>query len=431
MRRAAQVSTGDQRKVEAWAGDHYVWPALVDPIRLPPVVRRDDDVDVRAKGLQLGCQKAAVQPRRPDLEHDGPRVGKEAGEGDLEPRVAGEEDPLPPYTVPQDPKVLPSGSGPHDLAGSRSGFLCHVLDEAGRAVDSNGHEGLDHRCPALLGGRYRCGQVRVHHGHHRALPNGWKLPCSGPRYGPCYLRPGPGELRGEALRGPWCRGATEQHHGTAIIRIRRFEASSQQATEEPAALRRSAGFHEVRGSPLRAEVHQGGEDTVLEVGGEDARDLVGGIGIHYLGRKVELAGYEPGLEGGIDPERFRRSSRHEQHEPRAAEPGGGLHDAGGQKSLLRWVVGVEDREDHPRIALGGGEVGGGRGRQTLDEVRFGLRTDDDKEYIGKRLCQAIYGMQRRENVWYPRLIEDRHSTFLSSGGRYLARSTSSPQEVLV
>src|SRR5215218_4176696 len=158
MRRAAQVSTGDQRKVEAWAGDHYVWPALVDPIRLPPVVRRDDDVDVGAEGLQLGGQKAAVQPRRPDLEHYGPRVGEETGERDLEPRVAGEEDPLPPYAVPQDPEVLPRGPGPHDLAGSGSGFLCHVLDEAGRAVDPDGHEGLDHRRPALLGGRRRRGQ---------------------------------------------------------------------------------------------------------------------------------------------------------------------------------------------------------------------------------------------------------------------------------
>jgi hypothetical protein len=99
--------------------------------------------------------------------------------------------------------------------------------------------------------------------------------------------------------------------------------------------------------------------------------------------------------------------------------------------LLWWVVGVEDREDHPLIAPEGGEVRGGCGRQALDEVRFSLRTDDDDEHIRKPLRQAIYGMQRRENVRYPRLIEDRHSTFLSSGGRCPACSTSSPQEVLV
>src|SRR5215212_6563323 len=130
MRRAAQVSTGDQRKVEARAGDHHVWPALIDPLRLPPVVRRDDDVDVRAEGLQLGGQKAAVQPRRPDLEHHGPRVGEEARERDLEPRVAGEEDPLPPYAVPQNTQILPRRPGPYDLAGPRPGFLSHVLNEA-------------------------------------------------------------------------------------------------------------------------------------------------------------------------------------------------------------------------------------------------------------------------------------------------------------
>jgi hypothetical protein len=86
---------------------------------------------------------------------------------------------------------------------------------------------------------------------------------------------------------------------------------------------------------------------------------------------------------------------------------------------LRWVVGVEDREDHPRVAPGGGEVRGGCGRQALDEVRFSLCTDDDNEDVRKSLRKAIYGMQRRENVRYPRLIEDRHSTFLSSGGRCL------------
>jgi hypothetical protein len=111
--------------------------------------------------------------------------------------------------------------------------------------------------------------------------------------------------------------------------------------------------------------------------------------------------------------------------------GGALHDAGGQKALLRRVVGVEDREDNPLVAPGGGEVRGWCGREALDEVRFGLRTGDDNEDIRKPLSQIIYGMQRGENVRYPRLVEDRHSTFLSSGGRCLTCSTSSPQEVLV
>src|SRR5215210_8869426 len=88
---------------------------LVDPIRLPPVVRRDDDVDVGTEGLQLGGQETAVKPRRPDLEHYRSRVGEETGERDLQPRVAGEEDSLPPYTVSQHPQVLPRRSGPHDL----------------------------------------------------------------------------------------------------------------------------------------------------------------------------------------------------------------------------------------------------------------------------------------------------------------------------
>jgi hypothetical protein len=119
---------------------------------------------------------------------------------------------------------------------------------------------------------------------------------------------------------------------------------------------------------------------------------VGCIWIHHLGRQIELAGYEPGLERGVDPERFRRSSRHEQHEPRAMVSGGNLYDAGGQKALLRWVVGVEDREDHPLVAPEGGQVRGGCGREALDEVRFSLRTDDDDQDIRKPLSQVIYGM---------------------------------------
>jgi hypothetical protein len=99
--------------------------------------------------------------------------------------------------------------------------------------------------------------------------------------------------------------------------------------------------------------------------------------------------------------------------------------------LLRWVVGVEDREEHPLVAPEGGEVRGWGGREALDEVRLGLRTGDDDEDIRKPLSQVIYGMQRGEYVRYPRLVEDRHSTFLSSGGRSLTCSTSSPQEVLV
>src|SRR5918996_4813604 len=170
---------------------------------------------------------------------------------------------------------------------------------------------------------------------------------------------------------------------------------------------------------------------VLQVGGEDAGDLVGCIRIHDLGRQVELAGYEPGLERGVDSERFRRSSRNEQHELRATQSGGNLYDAGGQKTLLRRVVGIEDREDHPLVAPGGGEVRGWCGREALDEVRFGLRTGDDDQDIRKSLSQVIYGMQRGENVRYPRLVEDRHSMFLSSGRRSLTCSTSAPQEVLV
>jgi hypothetical protein len=151
----------------------------------------------------------------------------------------------------------------------------------------------------------------------------------------------------------------------------------------------------------------------------------------HLGWQVELASYEPGLERGVDPERFRRPSRHEQYEPRATEAGSTLHDAGGQKALLRRVVGVEDREDHSLVALEGGEVRGWCGREALDEVRFGLRTGDDDQDIWKPLSQVIYGMQRGENVRCPRFIEDRHSTFLSSRGRRSTYSTSSPQGVLV
>ena len=161
----------------------------------------------------------------------------------------------------------------------------------------------------------------------------------------------------------------------------RFAASSQKAAEEAAALGRRGGLHEVRGPPLGAEVHQGGYDAVLEVGGEGARDFVGGVGVHHLGGQVQLAGHEPGLERGVDPERLRRASRHEQHELRAPHPCGALHDAGGQKALLRGVVGVEDREDHTRVVPEGGEVLGARRRQALDKVRFGLRAGDDHEGV--------------------------------------------------
>jgi hypothetical protein len=69
------------------------------------------------------------------------------------------------------------------------------------------------------------------------------------------------------------------------------------------------------------------------------------------------------------------------------------------------------------VAPGGGEVRGWCGRQTLDEVRFGLRTDDDHQGVRKPLSQVIYGIQRRENVRYPRLVEDRHSiSYLAEAG---------------
>ena len=38
--------------------------------------------------------------------------------------------------------------------------------------------------------------------HHRALPEGRKLPYPGPRYAPCYLHSCPGELRCDHPRGP-------------------------------------------------------------------------------------------------------------------------------------------------------------------------------------------------------------------------------------
>jgi hypothetical protein len=133
---------------------------------------------------------------------------------------------------------------------------------------------------------------------------------------------------------------------------------------------------------------------VLQIGREDAGDFVGCVRIHYLDRQVELAGHEPGLERGVDPERFRRTSRYEQHELRATQSGGNLHDTGSQKALLRRVVGVEDREDHPLVAPGRREVRGWCGWEALDEVRLGLRTGDDDQNISKPPSQVIYGMQR-------------------------------------
>jgi hypothetical protein len=85
--------------------------------------------------------------------------------------------------------------------------------------------------------------------------------------------------------------------------------------------------------------------------------------------------------------------------------------------LLRWVIGVEDREEQTWISPKGWNVLGGWSRQVLDQVRLRLRADDDHESIRKPLGQATYGMQRRENVRCPRLVEDRHCTFLSSGGQ--------------
>src|ERR687898_529764 len=107
------------------------------------------------KGLQLGGQEPAVQPWCANLEYDSPRVGEEAGEGDLQARVAGEEDPLPPYAVPQETQILPHRSSPLYLAGPRPGFLRNVLNETCRAVDSDRHESLDHCGPASLGDRCR------------------------------------------------------------------------------------------------------------------------------------------------------------------------------------------------------------------------------------------------------------------------------------
>ena len=264
--RAAQVPAGDQRQMEAWARDHHVGPGLVDPIRLPPVIRGDDDIDVGAKGLQLGGQEPAVEPRCADLEHHGPRVGEEAGERDLEPRVAGEEDPLAPDAVTQSTEILPGGPGPHGLAGPGSGLLGHVLHKAGRSVYADGHEGPYHRGPASLGDRGRRFEVRVHHGHDRSLPERRKVLDSGLRHGPCHLYPGPKEFSGEPLRSTRREGATEQHHGAAVTRVLRFAASSEKSAEEAAALGRRGGLYEVRGPPLGAEVHQGGYDAVLEVG---------------------------------------------------------------------------------------------------------------------------------------------------------------------
>ena len=313
----------------------------------------------------------------------------------------------------------------------RPGLLRHVLDEAGRAVHSDGHEGPDYRRPASLGGRCRRGQVRVHHGHHRTLPEGRKLPYPGPGYAPCHLDPGPGELRGEPRAPPdesappsSTTGRPPPESDVSVPRPRRPPKSPLRFAGEAVSTRSEVLL---LGQRFTRAARTLSSRSVERMPGTSC----GASGSTTSAGRSSLRADEPGLELGVDPERLRRSSRHEQHESRAAEPGGALHYAGGQKSLLRRVVGVEDREGHPLAAPEGGEVRGGYGRKALHEVRFGLRTGDDDQDTGKPLSQVIYGMQRGENVRYPRLIEDRHSTFLSSRGRCLTCSISSPQEVLV
>jgi hypothetical protein len=43
----------------------------------------------------------------------------------------------------------------------------------------------------------------------------------------------------------------------------------------------------------------------------------------------------------------------------------------------------------------------------LDEVGLGPRAEDDHEGAREPLCQVVDGMERGENVRYPRLVEDR------------------------
>jgi hypothetical protein len=78
--------------------------------------------------------------------------------------------------------------------------------------------------------------------------------------------------------------------------------------------------------------------------------------------------------------------------------------------LLRWVFGVEDREDHTRVARGDRELRRRCGRQGLDEVGLRERAYDDHERAWEPLRKAAYGVQRGENVRYPRLVEDRQSS---------------------
>ena len=109
---------------------------------------------------------------------------------------------------------------------------------------------------------------------------------------------------------------------------------------------------------------------------------MGRVRVNHLSRELKLAGDEPGLESGVHPDKPRRASGDEQHELHFAQPGCGLHDAGGQKSLLRRVLRVEDGEHHARVARAGGEVRGGGGGQGLDQVGLRERADDDHEGAG-------------------------------------------------
>ena len=120
----------------------------------------------------------------------------------------------------------------------------HVLNEAGRAVDPNGHQGLDHSDPAFLGDR--C-PLRSGSGPSRPPPcphpEGRKLPYPDP--GTSLLPPlQPWRLRSDHPRGSPARGCPSSTTGRPPSES---DASTPVAGGRRRATRASAGEGSPRG----------------------------------------------------------------------------------------------------------------------------------------------------------------------------------------
>ena len=138
---------------------------------------------------------------------------------------------------------------------------------------------------------------------------------------------------------------------------------------------------------------------VLQVGGEDAGDFMGASGFTTSAGRSSLRATSLASNSASTPSdcAARPATSSTSLVPRSPAALSTMREArrpccGGSSGsrtakITRWL----------RLK---GEVRGGAA-EALHEVRFGLRTGDDDQDIGKPLSQVIYGMQRGRTSGIP------------------------------